>query len=343
MHKIRIDKASVAASDWNNWRWQLRNQIEGLEGLTELLTAHGRPFDLQTLTQVTQRYRFNAVPYVLDLINWQDPNDPILRQCLPDTQELMNDPAGVADPYSERTQTGIPGLLHRFPDRALIVMTTLCAMACRHCTRKNTLKMPEMQTQRQTLTAAVNYITAHPVIREVILSGGEPLLMETAGLDAILGSLLAIPHVEAVRIGSRAPSVLPMRIDAALVDMLRRHRPLWFNTHFNHPRELTPEAIAACERLVDAGIPVSNQTVLLKGINDSLEVMRELCCALQHCRVRPYYVFLCDPIAGIAHFRVERAVAVALEEELRKSVGGLCVPRFVEDVPGITGKVPITL
>lgn len=343
MKGVGVFKEQVPGDLWNDWRWQLRNQVAGLDGLAGLLTARGRLFDRKALEPVVRRYRFNAVPYVLDLIDWNDPGDPILRQCLPDPRELDEDPAGTADPYAERTQTGVPGLLHRFPDRALIVMTTACAMACRHCTRKNTLEMPEMQRGRQSFEAAVDYIAARPGIREVLLSGGEPLLLETAALDALLGALLAIPHVEAVRIGSRAPAVLPMRLDGELVDMLRQHRPLWLNTQFNHPRELTPDAVAACERLVDAGIPVSNQTVLLKGINDRLDVMRELCCALQRCRVRPYYVFLCDPVAGIPHFRVDRAAAVALEEALRRSVGGLCMPRFVEDRPGTAGKVAITI
>jgi len=340
MRKTRINKASVPAAEWNDWRWQLRNAAEGPDGLDGLPTGHDQPDCREAMARVVRRYRFRAVPYWLDLIDWRDPGDPILLQCLPDPRELEADPAGTADPYAERTQTGVPGLLHRFPDRALIVVNTDCAMTCRHCTRKNTLELPEMRRAGRTFEPAVDYIAARPGIREVLLSGGEPLLLETGVLEELISSLLSISHVEAVRIGSRAPVVLPMRIDAELVGMLRRHRPLWFNTQFNHPRELTPEAVAACERLVDAGIPVSNQTVLLKGINDRLDVMRELCCALQRCRVRPYYVFLCDPVAGIPHFRVERAAAAALEESLRKSVGGLCMPRFVEDIPG-TGKVAI--
>lgn len=341
MLRSQISKKEAAAADWNDWRWQLRNRLEGLDDLVELLKFHKRTVARDALERVVRKYRFSTVPYVLDLIDWQNADDPILRQCLPDPRELEDDPAGTEDPYAERTQTGVPGLLHRFPDRALIVVNADCAMNCRHCTRKNTLALPEMQQTSRHFEAALAYITSHPDIREVLLSGGEPLLLDTGVLDALLGRLLEIPHVEAVRIGSRAPAVLPMRIDAELVEMLRKHQPLWFNTHFNHPNELSPEAITACERLVDAGIPVSNQTVLLKGVNDRLETMRELCCALQRCRVRPYYVFLCDPIAGIPHFRVERDAAVALEEALRRSVGGLCMPRFVEDIPGETGKVAI--
>lgn len=281
-----------------------------------------------------------AVPYYLGLVDWSDLHDPIRLQCLPDARELDNDPAGSDDPYHEVSAAGVPGLVHRFPDRVLLVVSGDCAMTCRHCTRKGTLDgglTPVLQAP----AAALAYVAGHPEVREVLLSGGDPLLLETAVLDDLLSRLLAIPHVETVRIGTRVPVVLPMRIDDELVGMLRRHRPLWLNTQFNHPRELTPEAVAACGGLVDAGIPVSNQTVLLRGVNDRLDVMRELCCGLQRCRVRPYYVFLCDPVSGISHFRVGRDEAAVLQEGLRRSVGGLCLPRFVEDVPGAQGKVMI--
>lgn len=341
MHGNDRVQGAVPPACWNDWRWQWRNRVEGEEGLIRLLTQHDQTFDRTALRRVVARYRFCAVPYVLDRIDWHNENDPVRCQCIPDGRELADDPAGTEDPFEETMRSGVPGLVHRFPDRVLIVVNTVCAMYCRHCTRKNTLEQPSMQSRQPSFSEAVDYIAARPGVREVLLSGGEPLLLETETLDELLGALLAIPHVETVRIGSRAPAVLPMRIDDALVRMLRRHRPLWFNTQFNHPCELTPEARSACERLVDAGIPVSNQTVLLKGINDRLDVMRELCCSLQRCRVRPYYVFLCDPVSGIAHFRVSREEAGALQEALRAGVGGLCLPRFVEDVPSARAKVSI--
>jgi len=334
-----IESEHVSAECWADWRWQLRNRVQDSRALAALLEAHHQPFDRVALERVTARYRFQAIPYYLNLIDWRDPDDPVRRQCIPDPRELDDDPAGCDDPYRELSGGGGAGLVHRFPDRVLLAVTTDCAMYCRHCTRKNTLDRPGMGLAQP--EAAVAYVAGHPEVREVLLSGGDPLLLETAVLDALLTALLAIPHVEVVRIGSRVPVVLPMRIDDDLVNMLRRHRPLWLNTQFNHPRELTPEAVAACGRLVDAGVPVSNQTVLLRGVNDQLAVMRELCCGLQRFRVRPYYVFLCDPISGISHFRVERKVAAALQEGLRTRVGGLCLPRFVEDVPGARGKVMI--
>ncbi len=335
-----IKNTIVPPSVWNDWRWQWRNRVEGSRALAALLAAHHQAVDESGLERVVSRYRFVAVPYYLGLIDWSDVNDPIRRQSIPDPRELDADAAGVDDPYRERSCTGVPGLVHRFPDRVLLVVATDCAMTCRHCTRKNTLEDPS-RLGLQAPAAALAYVAAHPRVREVLLSGGDPLLMETDVLDDLLARLLAIPHVEVVRIGTRVPVVLPMRVDDELVGRLRRHRPLWLNTQFNHPRELTPAAVAACGRLVDAGIPVSNQTVLLRGVNDRLEIMRDLCCGLQRARVRPYYVFLCDPVSGISHFRVDRAVAAVLQEGLRTSVGGLCLPRFVEDVPGSEGKMMI--
>ena len=336
---MRTDKTACVPG--GDWRWQLQNRVEGLEGLLEALQARGQSFDETALARVVGRYRFRAVPYYLDLIDWDDPSDPIRRQCIPDPRELEDDPDGGVDPYGELTRTGIPGVLHRFSDRVLIMTTSACPMYCRHCTRKNTLENPGMQSDAPGFCSALDYVAAHPEVREVLLSGGEPLLLENAVLDRLLGALLAIPHVEVIRIGSRAPAVLPMRIDDGLTDVLRRHRPVWFNTQFNHPRELTPEAAAACGLLADAGIPLSNQTVLLKGVNDDAATMRELCAGLQRMRVRPYYVFQCDPVSGIRHFRTPRGTAVALSENLRRHLGGLCLPRFVEDRPGRDGKTEI--
>ncbi len=336
-----IDNEAVPPECWNDWRWQWRNRIEGPRALAALLEARGQLSDRAAIERVVARYRFRVVPYYLGLVDWSDAHDPIRLQCIPEARELDEDPAGCEDPYRELCGTDVPGLVHRFPDRVLLVLTTDCAMTCRHCTRKNTLDAPR-RLGLQAPDAALAYVAAHPGVREVLLSGGDPLLLEADVLDDLLSRLLAIPHVEVVRIGTRVPVVLPMRIDDDLAAMLRRHRPLWLNTQFNHPRELTPEAVAACGRLVDAGIPVSNQAVLLRGVNDRLDVMRDLCCRLQRCRVRPYYVFLCDPVSGISHLRVDRSVAIALQEGLRTSVGGLCLPRFVEDIPGAQGKTMIS-
>ena len=330
----------VSPADWNDWRWQLSNSIEGGDALCSFLSELGEPVDGSALRELVARYRFRAVPYYLSLIDWEDPQDPIRRQCIPDLCELTDASALPRDPFMECTVPTLPGVVHRFSDRVLIIATTDCAMFCRHCTRKNTLD-GSLSSAGNAVDSAVDYISKHPEVREVLISGGDPLLLDNLHLDTLLGKICAISHVEVVRIGTRAPVVLPMRIDADLVAMLRRHRPLWINTQFNHPRELTESATEACDRLNEAGIPVSNQSVLLKGINDRIDVMRALCTGLQRNLIRPYYVFQCDPIAGISPFRTDLSVGGALERELRNSVGGLCLPRFVADVPGALGKTPL--
>jgi lysine 2,3-aminomutase len=327
-------------ADWEDWRWQLRHCLHGDDSLVSLLREHGGPVDATAVRALVKRYRFFASPYYLSLVDWDDPGDPIRRQCIPDIREMADTPGLVGDPFEESGSTAIPGVVHRFPDRVLLMATTNCAVACRHCTRKNTLETtPALDGDR--LDQAIDYISGCPKVREVLVSGGDPLLLDTARLDDLLGRIEAVPHVEVVRIGTRVPVVLPMRVDSELVAVLGKHRPLWVNTQFNHPRELTGAAMTACSKLTDAGIPVSNQCVLLKGINDDLQTMRELCTTLQRNLIRPYYVFQCDPIAGIAHFRTEPHVGGALQEQLRGEVGGLCLPCFVADIPGARAKTPL--
>jgi len=311
---------------------------EGVPGICES--------DASSLERVMARYPFRATPYYLSLIDWEDPADPVRLQCLPDARELDwtagKTPEGWGpDPFDEAHDMPAPGLVHRFPDRALILAATECAVNCRHCTRKNTLSAIGPGPGRERFEAALAYIAAHPGIREVIISGGDPLLLEDSVLDRLLGSLTAIGHVEVLRLGTRVPVVLPMRLDAELCDMLATHRPLWVNTQFNHPVEVTPDAVQACEMLLQCGIPVSNQCVLLRGVNDSAETMRKLCNALQRNMIRPYYVLQCDPVAGTEHFRTELSAGGDMAETLRRQVGGLSLPRFVADVPGEAGKVPL--
>ena len=328
-------------SDWEDWRWQLRNSLHGHDTLMSLLIEQDDAFDAGALQALVKRYRFCASPYYLSLVDWNDHGDPIRRQCIPDTREMADASTGLAhDPFAELHSTAIPGVVHRFPDRVLLMATTECAVACRHCTRKNTLETASTLDQRR-LELAIDYIERHPKVREVLVSGGDPLLLDTGRLDHLLARIQTVPHVEVVRIGTRIPVVLPMRVDAELVDVLREHRPLWVNTQFNHPRELTEAAMTACAKLIEAGIPVSNQCVLLHGINDDLKTMRELCTELQRNLIRPYYVFQCDPITGISHFRTSPDVGAALQERLRGEVGGLCLPCFVADIPGAHGKIPL--
>jgi len=335
----------VSNENWDSWRWQLNNSLQGYDDLLKLLlkTDQKKRYkntDKLTLQKLVARYRFRVTPYYLSLINWSDSNDPIRLQCIPDLRELDNQYEYSCDPFFEMQTAPNASFVHRYPDRVLLVATNNCAAYCRHCTRKNTLdNMP--QTGTKAYDQALLYIAEHPRVREVLISGGDPFLLDIAKLDKLLSRIHAIEHVEVVRIGTRVPVVLPMRVNDDLVDMLRQHKPLWINTQFNHPRELTKEAIKACRNLVDAGIPVSNQSVLLKNINDSIDVMRELCAKLQLNLIRPYYVFQCDPIVGISHFRTDISVGVELENALQESLGGLCLPRFVADVPGKKSKTPL--
>lgn len=289
---------------------------------------------------LVERYRFRLSPYYMSLIDWDASGDPVRLQAIPDLREITDLSALEADPFGEAGSTPVPGVVHRFPDRVLLMATTNCAVTCRHCTRKNALETSSALDE-ELLEQAVEYIRSRPGVREVLVSGGDPLLLDTSRLGHLLDRVTSAPHVEVLRVGTRVPVVLPMRIDNELVAMLRERRPLWVNTQFNHPRELTDDAMAACTKLIDAGIPVSNQCVLLKGVNDDLDTMRKLCTMLQRNLVRPYYVFQCDPIPGISHLRTQPHVGAGLEEGLRREVGGLCLPSFVADIPGACGKTPL--
>lgn len=295
--------------------------------------------EVSGLLPVVERYPLCITPYYLELAKTADRTDPILRQCLPNTREMA--PGGAPDPFAEDDSTGVPGLVQRYPDRALVMTTSACAVACRHCTRKNLLGPDRHMAGREGWQTVCRALRDRRQVREVILSGGDPLLLETAELDRMLGDLHAIPHIEVVRIGTRVPVVLPMRIDDGLADMLARHRPLWVNTQFNHPSEITADSTAACEQLISRGIPVSNQAVLLRGVNDDVDTLRALCNSLQRNMIRPYYVFQCDPVMGTEHFHAELGKGQELNEALRCSVGGLSMPRFVADVPGTGGKTPL--
>ena len=324
-------RARVSMGEWGDWRWQMEHSFV-------------LPEDEVCLDTVEARYPFRATPYYLSLINGDSLSDPIRMQCLPDIREVDDDSGdgNISDPFGELDHMPVQGLIHRFQDRVLVTACGQCAVNCRHCTRKNTLKDIALHPSKEYFQPMLDYIENHSEIREVLVSGGDPLLLETSLLDWLLGELANIEHVDVLRIGTRVPVVLPMRIDEELCDMLSRHRPMWVNTQFNHPVEITDEAIRACEMLLQCGIPVSNQSVLLRGLNDSIEVMQKLCTTLQSKMIRPYYVFQCDPVAGTAHFHTEREVGIEMAEAMRIQVGGLCLPRFVADVPGEKGKVNLT-
>ncbi|MBN2361161.1 MAG: KamA family radical SAM protein [Deltaproteobacteria bacterium] len=327
----------VSNADWNSWRWQLRNRITKLEELAKFV--HIPESELEIRREVLRNFRMGITPYYLSLIDPDDPRDPILRQCVPGVDEFLYRSVGEEDPLHEEKDSPVPGLTHRYPDRALMVVSNNCAMYCRHCTRKRIMfegAVPHVETDRM-----IDYIARTPAIRDVIVSGGDPLTLSTAKLESILKKLRAIPHVEVIRIGSRVPCVMPMRIDEELCNMLQKYHPIWMNVQFEHPRECTPEAAKACDRLLRAGIPLNNQSVLLRGVNDDVEIMRELIHGLCRMRVRPYYLFQCDPVRGSEHFRTPVAKGIEIIDQLRGWTSGLAVPTYVIDSPGGGGKIPI--
>jgi len=333
-----IDKASVRPDDWNDWRWQFRNRIRSLEALARLSNQPSET--LSAWEEVLRHYPVAVTPYYLSLFNPDDEDDPLRRQCFPDSRETVFSLGGVDDPLSEERDMSVPGLIHRYHDRCLAIVTNTCAVYCRHCNRKR-LWEKEKNATRQRLQAMIDYVGRTPNLREVIVSGGDPLMIPEATLDWFLGSLKSIPHVEVLRIGTRVPVTLPMRITKGLCAMLRKHRPLWLNTQFNHSREVTPDSAKACRMLLEAGIPVSNQSVLLKGVNDNYASMKELLYALERISVRPYYLFQCDPVRGTDHFRTDICQGMEIMERLWRNVSGLCLPRYVIDSPGGRGKIPL--
>jgi lysine 2,3-aminomutase len=329
----------VSPADWNDWRWQIENSIHTLSQLAGVL--HIPVSHLEKYGSVVETYRFSVTPYYLSLIDVFEDSDPLRLQCFPDLRETDYSRGTVDDPLEEEKNMAVPDLIHRYPDRCLTMVTGACAMYCRHCNRKRRWKKRKKEQSQKSLRRMIDYIAETGQIREVILSGGDPLMMNIETLDWFLASLKAIPHVEVIRIGSRVPVVLPMRIDQDICNLLRRYRPLWFITQFNHPKEITEETAQACEMLMASGIPVVNQSVLLRGVNDSYEVMRDLLYGLQRISVKPYYLFQCEPVRGVDHFQVDVRKGLEIMEKLWRSVSGLCIPRYVYDLPGGRGKIPL--
>lgn len=322
---------------WSQAGWQQRQSLEAVD-----LARLGLLPD-EAAMRAALRYPVKVPPYVLSLVDWDDPRDPIRLQWLPDGRELMRLCSDASDdPFGEAQQGPFPGMVHRFPDRVLLMVSTCCATRCRHCTRKNRLdEAVALPPTARMLAQVADYIRGAPGVREAILSGGDPLLLSDARLLRWVDGLARLPQIDAVRIGTRVPCTLPMRVTAPLARALGRSGKVWVNTQFNHVREITPESAQACRLLVEAGIPVSNQSVLLQGVNDSVEAMADLCRGLQRIRVRPYYVFVCDPVTGTLHFRTPIAKARRIARELTEQIGGLLLPRFVVDQPGASAKQPI--
>jgi lysine 2,3-aminomutase len=334
-----VDPRDVAPSDWNDWRWQLRHAITTpaeIAALVELTAA-----ERAGLAAAPGLFRIGATPYYFSLVDRDNPHCPVRRQIVPWGDEATVAPGELVDPLGEDTHSPTPAIVHKYPDRVLLLAVDRCAIYCRHCNRRR-LVGGDHPPARADLEAAFEYIARARRVRDVLISGGDPLLLSTARLDWILGRLRAIPHVETVRLGTRVPVVLPMRIDDELTAMLRRHHPLFVNTHFNHAKEITAEARAACIRLVDAGIPVGNQTVLLRGINSSVRSLRRLMRELLRMRVKPYYLFQGDVAVGTDHLRTPVETAIELIDAMRGWMSGMAVPHLVLDAPGGGGKVPLS-
>ena len=280
-------------------------------------------------------------PYYLSLIDLNDPYDPIRKQAIPTSNELHFAPEEDADPLHEDTDSPVKGLTHRYPDRVLLLITDQCSMYCRHCTRRRFAGQNDCSVPKEQIDKCIDYVRDHPEVRDVLLSGGDCLMVSDEMLEYIISSLRKIDHVEIVRLGSRTPVVMPMRITPELCNMLKKYHPVWLNTHFNHPREITPESAKACAMLADAGIPLGNQSVLLAGVNDCVHVMKKLVNQLVRIRVRPYYIYVCDLSQGLTHFRTPVSKGIEIIEGLRGHTSGFCIPTFVVDAPGGGGKTPV--
>ena len=329
----------VPVAEWNDWRWQLRNRITSLEQLEKLLPLTQEE---RRGIQLGGRHLALAItPYFFSLIDAGNPQCPIRRQVVPRIEELTTAAWELKDPCGEDTHMPVPGLVHRYPDRVLFLVTDRCAAYCRYCTRSRVVSGVGDQHLETNFSAAIEYIRQHREVRDVLLSGGDPLLFSDDRLEHILSQLRAIPHVEFLRIGSRAPVFLPQRITPELCAMLKKYHPLWMSIHTNHPKEATAEVREACGRLADAGIPLGNQTVLLRGVNDDVPVMRELLHKLLMMRVRPYYIYQCDLVAGTHHLRTSVRKGIEIMEALRGHTSGYAVPEYVIDAPGGGGKVPV--
>lgn len=338
---VLIYHNDASAKDWQEWRWQFKNRITKIETLEKLFGKKG--LDQESFKVVTTIYPLAITPYYLSLINSFSESDPVFAQSVPNLREISFANKMPEDPLEEDQHMPVPKLIHRYPERCLAIVTETCAVYCRHCNRKRFWSRPNHISLKARFQDMVRYIAASPQIREVIISGGDPLILDDNVLEKLLSSLKAIPHVDVLRIGSRIPVVMPMRITKNLCRMLKRYRPLWFNTQFNHPAEITPEATRACNMLQETGIPVSNQSVLLKGINDSEQVMKDLLHGLQKISVRPYYLFHCDPAKGCGHFRTDPLAGIVLMEKIWQQCSGLCLPQYVLDVPGSAGKIPLNV
>lgn len=330
---------NVSEEEWRDWRWQLSNRIMTLEQLEQVVNLTDQ--EREGIKHSLKFLRMAITPYYASLMDPDDPNCPVRKQAVPTSKELHISDGEMVDPLHEDVDSPTKGLTHRYPDRVLFLVTDQCAMYCRHCTRRRFAGEMDAPLAQHYIEAAIDYIKQNKKVRDVLISGGDPLTLSDEKLEEIISKLRAIEHVEIIRIGTRAPVVLPMRITESLVQMLKKYHPIWLNTHFNHPKEFTEDSKKALAMLADAGIPLGNQTVLLRGINDCPKTMKKLVHELVKNRVRPYYIYQCDLSRGLSHFRTSVAKGIEIIEYLRGHTSGFAVPTYVIDAPGGGGKIPV--
>lgn len=324
--------------DWHDWRWQMRHRLSSLEQFQSLLKL--TPSEEQGLALARDKFAVAVTPHFASLLDPENPSCSLRLQVIPQAEELFVDASEQADPCGEDDDSVVPGLVHRYPDRVLLLALDSCAAYCRYCTRSRLVSQGDMDPLKRRLDRIIDYLAQHREVRDVLISGGDPLLMSDEPLDRLLGQIRALPHIEFLRIGSRVPSFLPQRITPELVAVLRKHR-VWLSLHFCHARELTEEVAQACDFLADGGIPLGSQTVLLKGVNDSQQALQDLFHGLLKLRVRPYYLYQCDPVIGTAHLRTSIQTGLDLISKLRGYTTGYAVPTYVIDAPGGGGKIPM--
>lgn len=336
---LRKNYPSATEKDWNSWQWQVKNGITSISQLRQILNL-SEP-ELLAIDNDKYALPLRITPYYASLLSQDDPNQALRRTMVPTVNEVTMSRGEFADPLGEEHHSPVPNLVHRYPDRVLFLSTGFCSAYCRYCTRSHMVAKDKCHIGIKAWEPALQYIRDHSEVRDVLISGGDPLTMPDPHIEYLLSSLRAIPHVEIIRIGTKVPVVLPQRITKTLVNMLKKYHPLFMSIHFSHPDELTPEVIEACGRLADAGIPLGSQTVLLKGVNDDLDTMKNLMHGVLKARVRPYYIYQCDPIPGSSHFRTHVAKGLELIKGLRGFTSGYAVPTFVIDAPGGGGKIPL--
>jgi len=337
-HRIDLWK-DVSELDWEDWHWQVKNRIRTKEDLSHIINL--TPEEEQAIKKFRGRLSLAITPYLANLMDQEDVNCPIRRQTVPLDLELKSSAHEMTDPCAEDRDSPVPGLVHRYPDRVLLLATEMCFAYCRHCTRRRMVGKDKNILDLNNLDKAIDYIRSKRKIRDVLISGGDPLMFEDNILEEIIKKLRTVPQIEFLRIGTRAPVSLPQRITNGLVNMLKKYAPLWISIHFNHPKEITKRCKFACDILADSGLVLGSQTVLLKGINDKPYVMKKLMHELLKIRVRPYYIYQCDPAKGISHFRTPISVGINIIEKLRGHTSGYAVPTYVVDAPGGGGKIPV--